>query len=332
MIRLGLVGCGRLGKKHLEAYENIQNVEIVAVCDVNSEDLFSVAKEYEIEDAYKNYRDLVLNAEINAVDVCTPTALHHKIILTALEKGLDVFCEKPLTYRADFAEMIKESSEKNKKHVVVGYLYRFHPTMRRLKEILEDEILGDVSYAMFRVGGRGGHKPWKHEKQTGGAMLETLVHSLDLAFYNFDDFVSSELLFSDTIVKERTIEDKRYTISGEDFVLLKLETKDGIQVFCQGDQITPSYMNIVEVHGGNGSFFGSILEDLPTVVFCKKGRGQYFEGKNLFVEPEINLMRKELQFFVDVLEEKKELHSDSVTNSIKILKTIEEAQKFERER
>ena len=324
MIKIGLVGCGKIGKRHLEAYQGIPKAQVVAISDANKETAINLSRDFGIPYWFTKQQDLLANHQVDAVDVCVPTIEHHKLILDALAKDKHVFCEKPLTYKHAFAKQIQKSQEASGKIVMVGYLYRHHPSFIRLKQVLEDEIIGKPVFAYFRVGARGGHTRWKHQKNGGGAMLEALVHCLDLAYYCFKSFSMVDPLYVETIRKERTINGKKRVVTAEDFALIHLQTKEGVEVFCQSDQLTPSYMNTVEVHGDNGSFFGSILSYLPTLIYCNEGRGQYFKGKNLFTVPEVNLMRQELHTFVDILEKKRN-PNNSVATSIEIMKIIEKA-------
>jgi len=326
MIHVAVIGCGKIGMRHLSAYRSIKGVNITAVCDFDGELAKEVASNYSTVE-YKNYKEILDNKNIDAIDVCVPTTMHHEVILAALDKGKDVFCEKPLSHKLEYAKQIQKKQRETGNLVMEGYLYRFHPSFQRLKKVLEDNIIGDPYFAIFRIGGRGGWRVWKHQKDKGGgAMLEMLVHMLDLANHCFGEFVDVECLFSETILKKRVIERSEVEVDAEDCVLIRLRTESGVQVFCEADLITPSYMNTVEVHGDNGSFFGSILDNIPTMVYCKESRGVFDRGKTVFKNPYVNLIEKELEYFIKCLSrEVKPL--DFVEKSIKVLEIIEEVRR-----
>jgi len=125
------------------------------------------------------------------------------------------------------------------------------------------------------------------------------------------------------------IEGREIEVDAEDCVFLRLRAESGVQVFCEADLITPSYMNTVEVHGDNGSFFGSILDNIPTIVYCKESRGVFDRGKNVFKNPHVNLVEKELEYFIESLSgEVKPVNS--VERSIKILEIVEEVRRRSR--
>jgi len=326
MIHVAVIGCGKIGMRHLSAYRSMKGVNIVAICDFDGELAQEVASSCSSA-VYQNYKEILDDKNIDAVDVCVPTALHHKVILAALDKGKDVFCEKPLSHKLEYAKQIQKRQKETGNLVMEGYLYRFHPSFQRLKNILEDNTIGSPYFAIFRIGGRGGWRLWKHQKDRGGgAMLEMLVHMLDLASHCFGGFIEVERLFFETILKKRIIAGSNVDVDAEDLVLIRLKAESGAQVFCEADLITPSYMNTVEVHGDNGSFFGSILDNIPTIIYCKESRGVFDRGKNVFRNPYVNLIEKELEYFVDCLS-RKENPPDSLERSIKVLEIIEEVRR-----
>jgi len=320
-INVAVIGCGQIGIRHIEAYRNIKEFNLIAVVDIDRKLVKGTAKRYNVK-GYTKYSTVIHKDNIDVIDVCSPTESHHIIILEALVNNKHVFCEKPLTYKLEYAYQIKRIQEETGKIIVVGFPYRFHPTIRRLKRILEDNVLGKPYYALFRIGGRGGYRIWKHKKKAGGAIFDMMTHMLDLSDWYFGVVSKAELLSNEIILEQRLIEGKNIRVEAEDFALLKLITTSGIKIFCQADLITPSYMNIVEVHGTNGSFFGSILDYLPTVIYLKKRHGLYDRGKNIFKNSYVFLIEEELRYFMEVLNGLvKPL--DNVNSAIRVLKIIE---------
>lgn len=320
-VKIGLVGLGRIGQRHLNAYSNIEDVELGGLYDSDNTALAVYSNQHDIP-TFKTFEDL-LQADVTAVDVCIPTYLHHEFILKALQEGKHVFCEKPLTHKREHALEISKVAQERGKMVMVGYLYRFHPCVELLKQILDKRIIGNPYYAVFRLGGRGAHKGWKHQVNTGGgAILDMLTHMLDLAIFHFGDPMETNLLFSDVILEERIIEGEKVQVDAEDCILAHLKSKTGMDIFLQADMITPSFMNTMEVHGDNGSFFGSIMPQFPTIVYCKEPRDIFDRGENVYHFPQTNLIEKELGYFVNCLLNSWNPNS-SVDDSINILKVIE---------
>jgi myo-inositol 2-dehydrogenase/D-chiro-inositol 1-dehydrogenase len=323
MVKIGVVGCGKIAEKHLNAYKKFEDIE-VAVTDIVEKGKM-IAKHYGVN-WHDNPDNLILGNSVDAIDVCIPTPLHGEVILKAMDAGKHVFCEKPLTKNLDEAIQIQEKAIQTNRVVMVGYLYRFHPAFQLGKDIIREGVIGKPYYGLFRLGGRGSHKAWKHKRETGGgAKNEMLVHMLDLILWYFGETKSIKTFYVDTILKEREIEGKVVKINAEDLILLNIEMANGVKVLCESDLITPSYMSYLEVHGTNGSFWTSILDYFPTIVYCKEPRGVYDRGHNFFKFSQVDLFEKELRNFIESIENGKKPTLNSVEDSIKINKIIESA-------
>lgn len=320
MIKIGVIGCGKIAEKHLNAYKKIDDIEVF-VSDIVEKGK-AVAENYGAQ-WNDNPDQLITEGEVDAIDVCVPTPSHSDFIMRALDSGKHVFCEKPLASTIEEAEKIQEKAVQTKKLVMVGYLYRFHPAFEFAKDIIKEKIIGEPYYALFRLGGRGSHKAWKHLKKTGGgAANEMLVHMMDLVVWYFGDIARVENLYSDIILKERTIENTVVKPTAEDIILLKIETEGDVKVICQSDLITPSYMNFIEIHGTNGSVYTSILDHFPTNVYCKEPVGIYDRGNNFSKFPQVDLFERELKYFIDCVKNGRVNEINSLTDSISVMKAI----------
>ena len=118
MVRIGIVGCGKIAQKHLRAYKKIDDVTITLTDALPTGK--DVAREFEV--AWVNDPEaLIRSEEIDAIDVCVPTHLHASIVTNALQNGRHVFCEKPLTRKLEEAEMIMEKASEPKVWLVGVY-------------------------------------------------------------------------------------------------------------------------------------------------------------------------------------------------------------------
>ena len=320
-MRIGVVGCGKIAERHLAAYRAIEGVE-VTVTDIVERGR-DVARRHGAAWS-PDPAGLIAGDAIDAVDVCTPTPSHARFILDGLEAGKHVFCEKPLARSSEEAAVVEARAAYSDRVVMVGYLYRFHPAFRFVRDLLRDGVLGDVHFASFRLGGRGGHKAWKHRREAGGgAGNEMLVHMLDLALWYFGDPVEVANLWTETLLPGREIEGARVEVDAEDLVLLRLRARTGTAVLVQSDLVTPGYMNHVEVHGSNGSVFTSILEDLPTMLFCREPRHGHAAGQTVLRFPHENLFESELRHFVGVCRGEEEERTNSVAESVRLMQVVE---------
>ncbi len=320
-IRIGVIGCGKISEKHLMGYKKIQDIEIF-ISDIDKNEARALSQDYEVN-YVENPDNLIDSEEVDAVDVCVPTKHHAEVILKALEHEKHVFCEKPLTSSLKEAEEIEKRAEESDKVVMSGYLYRFHPAFEKIKEVLEEKIIGRPYYSIFRVGGRGSHRAWKHkEGEGGGAVNEMLVHMLNLIIWYFDGVKTAQNLSTETVLKTRIIDGREIEADAEDLTVLRFETEGGTKVLCESDLITPSYMNYVEIHGTNGSIWTSILDYFPTIVYCKEPRGVYNQGNNFFEYKRVDLFEKELRHFIETIQDGDKPSLNSIEESVETLKII----------
>jgi predicted dehydrogenase len=323
MIRLGVIGCGKIAEKHLQAYKKLPDIEVTVTDIVPKGE--TIAQNYGVG-WHGNPDELISEGSVDAVDICVPTPSHASFIIRALESGKHVFCEKPLARTVQEAKEIEAKVTETGRVAMVGYLYKFHPAYQFAKEIIEERIIGDPYYAIFRLGGRGSHKAWKHKRDTGGgAANEMLVHMLDIVLWYFGAVRSVRNLYTDTLLAERAVEGKSVSADAEDVIVLKIESTSGVQTICESDLVTPSYMNYVEIQGTNGSLWTSILDTFPTIVYCKQPRGVYDLGHNSFSFPKVDLFERELSYFLECVRKGEVPEVNSIRHSVEVMELAHSA-------
>ena len=186
-IKIALIGAGNIAKTHIRAYKSVPEVEIAAICDINKEVLEATAEEYGIEKKYLSVDELLENEkELDAADVCVWNCNHAKCAIAALNAGLHVLCEKPMAYSVSEAEEMKACAEKNGKILMIGFVSRFSPGAKILKDYIDAGYLGNIYYAktqyIRRHGNPGG---WFSDKSRsgGGPVIDVGVHDIDRARY-----------------------------------------------------------------------------------------------------------------------------------------------------
>ncbi|KXA91222.1 hypothetical protein AKJ57_01980 [candidate division MSBL1 archaeon SCGC-AAA259A05] len=145
-VRIGLIGAGQIGGFHLDGYEKIKAADVLAVADVDEEKAKNVAEKYGIEHVYSDYRELLENEEVEAVDVCVHNNLHAPIVIGSLEAGKEVFSEKPLAGSYFDARRMYEKAKEEGRHLSVQNLILFSKETRAAKKLIEDRKLGEVYY------------------------------------------------------------------------------------------------------------------------------------------------------------------------------------------
>ncbi|MDA8088632.1 MAG: Gfo/Idh/MocA family oxidoreductase [Nitrospiraceae bacterium] len=319
-MKVGVIGAGKIAGRHIGAYKKFADVEVV-VSDIDGDASGRLASHFRI-DCMGKTADIIENDAIQVVDVCTPVTSHKEIILAALKKGKHVFCEKPLCMSLLEAFQIKGAAENAEKMLMVGYLYRFHPAFVKVKEWLDEGLIGNVHFGIFRVGGRGSHQAWKHLLSCGGGVInEMLIHKLDLVLWYLDRIDSVKVSAKEILIKEREIGGQIVKADAEDMILLDLRC-GGARIICEADFVSPVYMEYLEFHGDNGSIFTSVLSHLPTILFLKEGRGIYDKGSTFVNFQQVNLFDLEIGHFLNCIKNGTR-NMNSIDDSIKALEIAE---------
>lgn len=189
MIRIGIIGAGKMCQSgHLPAFDKFDDCEIVAICDINEAKLEQMAQRYPDAHLYRDFKEMIDNEELDAVDICTPNSIHSVAAVYALEKGIHVLTEKPDAINANEAEKMRLASQKSGKVLMAIRNNRYRPTTKFLKQFISDGKMGEI-YAgrcgWIRRRGIPGWGGWFTDKAQsgGGPLIDLGVHIIDLAMY-----------------------------------------------------------------------------------------------------------------------------------------------------
>ena len=189
-LKVGVIGTGIIGKSHVRGYAGMSDdVEIVAVADLDEAEAKRVAEAHDIPNVFTDYKKLLKIDEINSVDVCLPNFLHAPVTIAALKAGKNVYCEKPMARNAKEAKSMYDAAKKTGKMLAIQLSTLFAPTARAAKQIVDDGVLGEVYYVKtshYRRRGRvyvdGYATPHfvQKDKSGGGALADMAVYHIAL--------------------------------------------------------------------------------------------------------------------------------------------------------
>lgn len=186
MLKVGVIGVGSISDLHIKPYLKNEQVELMALCDINENRLQEKGKSYEVEHLYTDYKALLTNEDIDAVSICTWNNSHAEIAIAALEADKHVLVEKPLSMTVDEAEAIEEVVKRTGKILQVGFVRRHGDNIHILKQFIDQGDLGTLYYAkasiLRRLGNPGG---WFSDisKSGGGPLIDLGVHVIDICWY-----------------------------------------------------------------------------------------------------------------------------------------------------
>ena len=195
--KVAIIGCGRISVMHLVSLKQIDQVELVACCDVKKDRADIVAKKYGIK-AYYSYEDLFEKEELDAVHICLPHYLHSLVACYAFNKGVNVLTEKPMDVDLISAERAVNLAKET--GVLFGVISqcRYNNSARLVKNVVDSGKLGKIISARSiltwaRPDEYYLESNWKGtwDKEGGGVVIDQAVHSIDLVNWIVNSEVDS---------------------------------------------------------------------------------------------------------------------------------------------
>ncbi len=185
MLKVAIVGVGGISGAHIPAWQAMNNVELVAMCDVRPEQM----DKYVGVNKYTDFEDMLAKETIDILDICLPTYLHADYSIMAMEKGIHVLCEKPISLHVEDVKRVYDTAAKNNVKFMVAQVLRFWPEYGKVKELVDSGKYGKIlSGVMQRLGNRPNWS-WDNwmtdEKRSGLVPYDLHIHDLDFMVYTF---------------------------------------------------------------------------------------------------------------------------------------------------
>ncbi len=141
-IKVGVIGIGFIGRVHVEQLKRIGSIDVVAIVnDINAKE---IAKELSVDKYYSDYKEMIDNEKLDCVHICTPNFTHYEIAMYAMERNINVVCEKPMAINHKEAlEMTAYAREKGLVNAI-NYHCRFYPMIYQMKKMRENGELGEI--------------------------------------------------------------------------------------------------------------------------------------------------------------------------------------------
>ncbi len=248
-IRFGIVGCGMISRAHVQALAEVDGALAVGVYDPNLERANAFGEKWRLK-VYPAYEDMLLDSDIDAVCICTPSGLHKEGALAALKKGKHVVLEKPMALNTHDCEQICLEVESSGKYLTVISQNRFCEDVQRVKKLISESAFGtlvmcDLYMKYWRDPSYYAGSPWRGtwNMDGGGALMNQGIHGIDLM--NF-------IVGKSKLLKGRT-KTLVHNIEVEDTSAALVEYECGALGVIEGTTSSyPGFSCRIEIHGSNG--------------------------------------------------------------------------------
>jgi UDP-N-acetylglucosamine 3-dehydrogenase len=179
MTRIGVVGTGGWGKNHVRVFNELQCLG--AVCDLDKARAEQFSKNFHVP-GYTSLERMLKKEKLDAVTICTPASTHFAMASQALEAGMNVFVEKPMTTTAKDAEVLIQSAKKANRVLTVGFIERFNPPITDLKRMISEGKMGELILLEFHRENRRGENI-----SDVGIVKDASIHDIDTACWLFGE-------------------------------------------------------------------------------------------------------------------------------------------------
>lgn len=150
MLKVALVGVGGISGAHIPAWESMDDAELVAICDIRPERM----ENYPDKRHYTDFDEMLEKEDVDILDICLPTFLHADFAVKAMEKGINVICEKPISLKREDVQRVYSTAKNNNVCFMIAQVLRFWPEYEVVKSIYDSGKYGKLlSASMHRLSG-----------------------------------------------------------------------------------------------------------------------------------------------------------------------------------
>ena len=195
-IRIACIGAGYFAKFHVEAWQRIPEVELVAICDKQLEKAQQLANFHQVPKVYRDLAELLANQNIDVLDIITPPETHSDLCMQAANKGIHIICQKPLAPTLQAAKEMVDYVNRHKVRLMVHENWRFQPWYRKIKALLDDKIIGDKLHSIYfqmRMGDGWAADAYLSRQPYFRTMPRLLVYETGIHFIDTFRYLAGEV-------------------------------------------------------------------------------------------------------------------------------------------
>ncbi len=182
MVKIGIIGCGRIARKMVATVQGMDDACIYAVAARDGEKATAFASEFGIEKHYDSYEKLCKDDEVDLVYIATPMNFHKEHMLLAIDNGKAILCEKSFTVNAKEAEEVIEAAKKKNVFIAEAIWTRYMPSREIINDIIRSGKIGQITTISANLGYKISEKERVQKPELGGgALLDIGVYPINFA-------------------------------------------------------------------------------------------------------------------------------------------------------
>ena len=298
-VRIGVIGCGSMGKHHIRILSELKEAKLVGIYDVD----FSFSQKVALNFNTKAFEALeLLLPEVEALSIASPTSTHFEMGLKCIKAGKHLLVEKPLALTSDDASLLASEALRQGLVLAVGMVERFNPAYLALKRQLKNEKILGVNIKRF--------SPFPDRITDASVVYDMMIHDLDLALdLSFSDFDS---------LKAEGLKVKTDKL---DAALAKLFFRDGLIITLEASRVKDSKLRVITATTNKAIYEA----DLLSKKLYKRGFEKLSEKLELEAKPSNQLSQELRDFLISIRRMRPALVSGD--QGARVLKLAEEVEK-----
>ena len=237
-IRTAVIGVGAMGRNHARVYSDLPGVDLVGVADLDGKSAAAVAEKFGAQ-AYADFEKMLDDLRPDAVSIAVPTVQHCRVAMTAIERGIHLLIEKPISFSIEEGQQLIAAAERCGAKLMIGHIERFNPAVIALKAHLAAGELGRV----FQIDARR-QGPFPVRVVDVGVVIDLAVHDLDIMRY----------ITGAEVIRAYAETERRIHSTSEDLLTGLVRLSDGTLGTLTINWLTPTKIRELYVTGERGMF------------------------------------------------------------------------------
>ncbi len=324
MINIGIIGAGYWGPNLIRNFNSLPNCNVKYVADLIPDRLQLIKENFQDITTTDNYKDILSDSSVEAVVIATPVATHSKLGEEALNSAKHVFIEKPFTTNTVEAEKLIELAEKEKRVLMVGHLFEYHPAVIKLKEIIDSGNIGDIYYidiARLNLG---------PPATTANVIWDLAPHDISILLYLINDLPEKVSCVGGSYKKDQWVD-----LIQAAYITLQFSGNRIAQI--HNSWLSPAKTRKMMIFGSKGMIVYDEMADKKIAVYgegedLRKHGGakssinlSYGAGEIFYPEiPDDEPLKKECEHFINCIIDNEIPKSDGI-DGLNVIRIIEKA-------
>jgi predicted dehydrogenase len=327
VVKVAVIGAGAISSKvHIPCYQKNIHARVVAVVDPDTKTAIKVSEKYKVKSVFSSVKDLFEGSKVDALSVCTPPNTHAEIVQEALERNVDVLCEKPMAENFEMGRKILEATLASDNFVMIGFNRRFHSGYIQARKMTRGGRAGHIYLARYSslqgsplVGWT--KSSWQYKEGVGGCLNDLGSHVFDILNWFLGEPISvqaSGSAYSDSAVDEFCVAIVEYdkSVGIGEMSWLSSKTIESLALHGTGRSmyVSPSPEFFLDVN----------LSDVLGASLWRSSSNYLVNTISQSLLPREGCYQKEIDYFIDCVKKRRKPYIDAAAG-LKALAVVEAA-------